>query len=1137
MKHKQIISILLAVVMLLSVAPVSFAANNSTQENATPVTLGEEISFTAEAGKSYWYSVETTKSGQFIKVESNYNRVYFYDADGNSLDYSSDGDSTEGYVYCTSTNNAGKYSIEVYPSGSAPRDYVITVTLVDNDVYEPNNTEKTAYLLTAGVPVEFQLGYSDIDYFIIETTKAGQDVQIDFSGFNYATEGSFYAYFDGVKIGTIKGNGTYFLHAVNTGKHIIELYGSETAEQFTMTAIVLDGDDNEPNDTLEQATRLPIGTDKNFSMGGKGDEDWFTFESAFDEGESSKIYTLNMLDLNTDYSDWFYYDLYAPDGTLLMDGIEVEIRHNNIIACEQEGLYALCLYRTSATSPRSELRIRVDEGGADPYEPNDTWLTAADVQPEQPIQFILSNTEDADWFKFEVPEAYMTIHLSDVSNVALNLYSAENLEEFGTDESLAGYSRYGYTDYYYQFDTPGTYYLEVYSNLAHISQDLRTLTISLEEATVEEPNNTWKTAIPIYEGVPVEYNLTAWNDSDWFVFDVPEGTKSLYIPDNWESYDHRRCLYREDDFETAGDNAASIWEWNHGGYTLNYPTAGTYYLNCKYSSTNMYEEQSFDQIAVYYLAMESLPAQSVEDAQFIAEGQWIEDVYGGYYALGFLNAGDEIRFYSENVYSISLYDAKETEYAGCGSAYSTIYGWSPVVPSDGEYFIYVEPCTDSNADGSYMPYRLLYDVATRNQTSGELLTVEGTDDIVLAVGETAEINLRLAPYDVKRGGKVSQLFRYNTISHGAIADVLSSQKNGYYVVGKAAGIATVKFYLYNSDGSICKAVNVNIQVVDPTVAQSIIINDVPKELPLSTSVVLQATLVPTGANDSIVWSSSDSKVLYVNDNGKVTAVGDGTATITATASSGVSASVTITVTDAPAKPVVTGLTLDDYDLTLYMGEGDGQLSATVSPADSPVAVGWVSSNLKAATVDQNGKITSVAPGVTVITASAGDYRASCIVTVQAPRVRVNSISFDQTVLEIPLGGESTLRPVFNPVNATVQGLTWVSSDPVVASVSRTGIVRTLTAGETTITATTLDGGKQASIIIRVTAAPQPGDINGDGYVDAADAMITLQVAVGKVELNEAEFEAADVNGDGWVDAADAVRILRYDAGLIDSLEN
>lgn len=1027
MKMKRIVSILLAVIMLLSVAPMSFAADNSTQENAIPVTLGEEISFTAEPHTEYWYSVETTKSGQFIKVESNYSRVYFYDADGNSLDYSSDGDSTEGYVYYVLTGNAGKHGIRVYHSSSAPRDYVITVTLVDNDVYEPNNTqdtakpltlgqeytvvaggadedwftvtttkpgqfivvtgdyghifvytpdgveldyarqgdalyyltedagaygicvyggdysadgttfsvalvdndayepnntEKTAYELTSGVPVEFQLGYGDKDYFSIETTKAGQDVKIDFSGFNYAIEGSFYAYFDDVKIGTINSNGTYYLHATNAGKHIIELYNGKSTEQFTMTATVLDGDANEPNDTLKQATRLPIGTDKNFSMGGKGDEDWFTFESAFDEGESSKMYTLNLLDLNTDYSDLFYYDLYAPDGTLLMDGIEVEIRHNNIIACEQEGLYALCLHRTSSMSPRSDLRIRVDEGGADPYEPNDTWLTAAEVQAEQPIQFILSNTEDADWFKFEVPEAYMTMHISDVSTVAFTLYAAKDLEEFGTTKNLVTNDNYNSSNYYYQFDAPGTYYLKAYSSLEYISQDLRTLVVSLEEATAEEPNNTWKTAKPIYEGVPTSYDLTASNDYDWFVFELPAGVKKLTLSkDNCSGW-HYRELYRAVDFETAGDDAAYIGRQDTDNeYYIESPVAGTYYLRCVHNFSNRYMNQR----VIYHLTMEDdLPAQPIENA--------------------------------------------------------------------------------------------------------------------------------------------------------------------------------------------------------------------PTELALGSSVTLHADSICSGSVYGVTWTSSDSSVLYVT-SGKVTAVGNGSATITATDISGATISVTITVTDAPAKPIVTGLTLDDYDLTLYMGEGDGQLTATVSPADSPVTVGWVSSNLKAATVDQTGKITPVAPGVTVITASAGDYRASCIVTVQPDRVNVESIAFDTAVLEIPLGGESALRPIFTPSDATVKSMTWASSDTNVASVSRTGIVNALAVGETTITATTLDGGKQASILIRVTAAPQPGDINGDGYVDAADAMITLQVAVGKVELNDAEFEAADVNGDGWVDAADAVRILRYDAGLIDSLEN
>ena len=549
-----------------------------------------------------------------------------------------------------------------------------------------------------------------------------------------------------------------------------------------------------------------------------------------------------------------------------------------------------------------------------------------------------------------------------------------------------------------------------------------------------------------------------------------------------------------------------------------------YYLRCTYGRV-------MDQTVVYYLYTEEIPAQSMEEAEPLPEGQWLEDICGGYYALGNLKAGDQLRLYGDNIEDVYLYnEAGEQQWE---TNMTERQNSCKSIPADGVYYLKVTPYA-MYEEGSYKAYRLLYDVADRELVAGEQFTLEGPDTITVAVGETVEVDLRVAPYDVKIED-YGYFIDYNSPANTSVAYAGYGYGRGYYVTGKAVGSTTVKYYLDGYYNSVYKTITIN--VVDPTAAQTVTINNAPAQLPLGTSAQLSAVLTPAESTDSITWSSSDPAVLYVSDKGVVTAVGDGSATITATASSGVAATAEITVVDAPVKPEVTGIGLSAYNLTLYVGEPAITLTANVQPATSAAAVTWISSNLDAATVNQSGVVTPVGPGVSVITAQAGDYRASCIVTVQAPRVRVDSISFEQTVLEIPLGGESTLRPVFNPVNATVQGLTWVSSDPVVASVSRTGIVRTLTAGETTITATTLDGGKQASILIRVTAAPQPGDINGDGYVDAADAMITLQVAVGKVELNDAEFEAADVNHDGWVDAADAVRILRYDAGLIDSLEN
>jgi hypothetical protein len=62
----------------------------------------------------------------------------------------------------------------------------------------------------------------------------------------------------------------------------------------------------------------------------------------------------------------------------------------------------------------------------------------------------------------------------------------------------------------------------------------------------------------------------------------------------------------------------------------------------------------------------------------------------------------------------------------------------------------------------------------------------------------------------------------------------------------------------------------------------------------------------------------------------------------------------------------------------------------------------------------------------------------------------------------------------------------------------------------------------------------PGDVNGDGDVDIADAVCIVNHVVGKP--NVAFFEdAADVNGDGDVDIADAVRIINLVVGKIPAL--
>ena len=58
-----------------------------------------------------------------------------------------------------------------------------------------------------------------------------------------------------------------------------------------------------------------------------------------------------------------------------------------------------------------------------------------------------------------------------------------------------------------------------------------------------------------------------------------------------------------------------------------------------------------------------------------------------------------------------------------------------------------------------------------------------------------------------------------------------------------------------------------------------------------------------------------------------------------------------------------------------------------------------------------------------------------------------------------------------------------------------------------------------------------GDLNGDGKVDSADVVITLNIAVGNIEPTEEQENAGDVSGDNRIRSNDAALILRIAAGL------
>lgn len=1133
---------------------------NDTIGTATPIQLGESVDTTLFMNDNDYFAITTTKPSQYIVLDaqSSLELVYadLYNDMGEMLQSKhlyNFGDEGDKRIFCA--DEAGTYYLK-FSTNLTRISFSFTITLLDNDTNEPNDTKATATELHDGESTEFTVAGSDIDYFKVVTTKPGQDIALTVSGYNYANKDErFNLYFDPAeKLDTracaayadISANDTLYFHAAEAGVHYIGLayYGRRgvtTPVSCTreLSVQILDGDQNEPNDTKESATQLTVGTDAEFMVGGFGDEDWFSFEAV--PGAAGKtLYTLSFLDLNTDYSDEFFYEVYAPDGTLAVERTRVNIRHVNTIGCDQEGQYLVRVCTTAAKGTnyfasvenygkamdykRSALRICVSEGGDDPYENNDTWLTAANV-PVGNIQHVLSSTTDADWFCFTVPENDMTLHLTSTKKTGAALYRAEDLmEEGGGATALLKRD----TDFYYKLTDAGVYYLALTADSSYISTDIRTTGIELLPATDEENNDTWKKATPLYEGMLRSYTLSASNDVDWFKIVVPEdGTRIQLVRTNGTTV----FIYREKDFQTAGDSAASMTGLKGGGGkqtdVLNLD-AGVYYVK---ASGGRYTNCS-----ITYNALSASANSTLQTAQTLEAGKWAEFCGEGkyYFSIGTRKADEVVRINhdaaggSSREYEVKLLNAAGEEVAGSYSANRTLE-----IPAYGKYYLCTTAYLTLDANGELRYNRLRYDIGS---TDDEVLYIDYEDNsIVMVEGESLFLDLRCLAYDAK-----SRSGDYTTYSISTPSCTSYDYSTGY-LTAENSGEGTLTVSLYGNS-NVKKEIPVTVLAKDSLSASDVSISGAPETLPLGASADLTANYTLAGgamltnSQKVVTWTSSDPKVIYVSPGGKVTAVGGGTATITASVGgvSEESAPITVTAEEQPTD-TVTSLTLDKYSLTLYMNEEGEQLTATVQPASFTGKIVWKSSNTDVASVSGNGLVTAVGPGTCIISATAGNRHVSATVTVFAERVRVSGVSFDETEHKIPVRGTAKLTATIAPADATVKTLVWTSDDSGIASVSRTGIVTAVSVGTTKIHATSVDGNHSAEVTVTVTAAPQLGDVNGDGYIDSADAMLCLRSAVGLTELTAEQKSAADVNKDGFVDAGDAIKILRYDAKLIDSL--
>ncbi len=217
-------------------------------------------------------------------------------------------------------------------------------------------------------------------------------------------------------------------------------------------------------------------------------------------------------------------------------------------------------------------------------------------------------------------------------------------------------------------------------------------------------------------------------------------------------------------------------------------------------------------------------------------------------------------------------------------------------------------------------------------------------------------------------------------------------------------------------------------------------------------------------NKKITWTSEDSSVATIDENGLLTAVSGGKTQIIAS----ILGDKIYAVCDVTVTEKLSGISISG-ESNLQTG-GTTQLSLAFSPAgasaDKNNAV-WTSSDDSIASVAAGGKVTAHKDGTVTITATLDGFTASHKLTVSAPKPLTGiSLSGTTTLTE---GEKTQLSVAYTPADTTDnKTATWSSSNTAVASVVD-GTVVANSAGTAEITCTV--GSHTAKITITVNRAP------------------------------------------------------------------
>ena len=369
------------------------------------------------------------------------------------------------------------------------------------------------------------------------------------------------------------------------------------------------------------------------------------------------------------------------------------------------------------------------------------------------------------------------------------------------------------------------------------------------------------------------------------------------------------------------------------------------------------------------------------------------------------------------------------------------------------------------------------------------------NDLTLSVGQSKKLNATITPNEASIS---------NLVWKSSNSNIVTVDSNGL-VIGVSPGSTVIT--VSNEDGTVSDTCNVKVSSPWMPVT-SVELNKNSMTLTKDSSETLVATVLPSNAtNKEVSWSSTNSNIATVDNNGLVIAKAIGTTTITVTSQADPTKKATCTVNVVESLELeasIAAITSSTVSVKINAIANTGNITnikvqrrknGDATTTTSTINVNNTTYN---STYNISGLTSNSTYQVTVIATCSDGSTKQVVLSATTTEIKVTSVSLNKNSITLVKGESEKLIATVLPSNATNKAVSWSSSNSSIAAVDSSGVVTAVDVGSSTITVTS-----QADITKKVTCTVNVVDavveLNGHYYETLQDAFDDLWTIPGEDE--------------------------------------